>query len=72
MLMAVASFFVVSAVEWILTPSDPVYTERNPAQSFCTILSSSGTLSQCFSTIHGVFMANFSGSGWPGPSISSV
>ena len=37
--------FVVSDVELILIPTDPVGSRGNPAQSFCTILSTSGALS---------------------------
>ena len=41
------STFVVSAVEWMPTPSDPVYSRVEPAWSFLS------------PGIHRVFMANF-------------
>ena len=37
--------FVVSAVGWILTPSDPVESRAEPVCSFCAILSPSCSLS---------------------------
>ena len=38
------TFVVVSAVEFILTPSNPVYSRAEPCQSFCAILSPSGAI----------------------------
>ena len=61
--------FVVSGLKSILTPSDPVYSR---AESCLVLLRHSLTFQccnkQCLAVTHRVFMHNFFGSGWPGPS----
>ena len=64
---------VVSAVEWILTPSTSVSSRAEPCPVFllhpCIFQHS---IRQCSAAIHRVFMTNFFRSGWLGPSSQSV
>ena len=60
---------VVSAVETIPTPSDPVDSGAAPCLVFLHHpLTFRCSISQCSTAVHRVFMASFLASGWPGPS----
>ena len=65
--------FVVSAIQWILNPSDPVYSRVETCLVFLghslTFWHSSR---QGSTTIHRIFMASLFRSGWPVPSSWSV
>ena len=61
--------FVVSAIELILTPSEPVESRVEPCPVFLSRpLTFRCYIRLCSAAIHRVFMANSFGSGWPGPS----
>lgn len=69
MLSTLYVLFVVSAVKSFPTPSDPVYRRPEPCLVFlCHPLIFLRCIRQCSPAIHRVFMANFFGRGWPGPS----
>ena len=60
---------VISAIELILTPSDPVYSGVEPCLVFlCHPLIFQLYIRRCLIAIHWVFMATCLGSEWPGPS----
>ena len=67
--------FVVSVVELILPPSNPVYSKAQYSLVFCATLSPSSAVSRQRSTAgHRIFMANFSDMGGQVllPSLSSL
>ena len=66
------SLFSVPA-QSIPSPNDPVYSRMEPCPVFLPHpLTFQRYVRQCSAAIHRVFMTSLFGSGWPGPSSSSI
>ena len=65
--------YIVSAIQWIPPPSDPVHSRAEPCPVYLRRpLTFWRYVRQCSAAIPRVFMASLFGSGWSGPSSSSV